>query len=1369
MARCRLRAWLFHSRAWLFLSVIFPVVCAEKPAEPPSAGVASSSTAPAESSSSVLPGARYQNLSFLDSKAELSPETKAVLDSLLKADNDTLTASSKNETDRSQKSVPSGEGRSSAYSAEYDYGTPIYGPPPPSPSYAPPHVPPSSATPPFVPGWEDSAEHFYYNQQEEYDKARLKYRDAQVIKDKEEFDFIVVGCGCAGCPLASYLALKGEGRRVLVLERGLERTFEQAPMAMTVYGHGMAAADQSLSQPYSTRSGVRTHVPTVMGGGTSTDLAIYVEETENYFNYMNKRYPAYKFHWPTIQRAYRYIRRIIARRMPFDNYFGLRYQQALRWRGYKPVGGDIPAGYSSSLQMDKVWSSFTLFDMNEGGFRRASDVFIDELPDYAKRNIVVRTRHNVEWIEFDLDQSPPRARCVIYRPTAYEDIKPQGTSFASSLPSSSAHWGPWIGTFLAPKTVLLKSGELDASDVFFKKEAKFFRKVCVKDRRGSQIILSAGAINSAVILFRSGVGPVPQLKKINSPVIVEHPTLGQKFSDRVFIPVSGFMKHYADELTPVPFAPVRRLSGLDASSRTTPARSARGPRKGKQQEDDNRDSVEGKKFGGKARRAQREESDADADLSDQASQKEEGHERKISATHLRDELDDEDDDVEAPAEAGPSSPEQDDLEAGTSPARIFLPDLQKPISPELSGKFLDVYFPQKGRLDPPRVCQGLGLKRGGPPHGCDKENYSIGRRTLTCSLMVAEEMSGGRAQEGIIYASRFIFPPLFRNDPLIDAVFEILQACAEYKAPYGVAAFKPLCAIVMPITKCLRKAFASFYFTAEPKSRGSVRLAPNGMVEVNGAYLKDEQDLFDAVRGVSNLIMAMNGDAYKGVVQPAGSFSCPVTILNGLLDLILTIAGTTSIFVTRPGNFALIQKFLQDLLPPNNRRLRRLVAVGDHVKARRLQTADLGDLEEPADYIQEGMNEPNKFVLEDYSEHVVENVDEKKMEELGIKEKLKEAGFDFEAYRKHLDPNEEVDKDMVISDSASWFTSRRLQEQMKDPQLTEREKQTARRLMELQRQREQQYGTDTPVTPDAKPSSETSDVEPPTEGDGRDGTPESDSLAFEVSVEELEEAKALCKKPCDSSENKPCPAADVCCAAFNNALCIRTPDYIELERRLKQELLENSSVSAPLRQARKTDTSGDVRATTSRSEKTTVETEGFLGALPDGLPDLLSFVPSQDSMPPHPILYDKRPPYDFPTYLNPPKPEGFPDPDMFPSAPPPGTPPLDILPYTNNQWAATYPPRLPNPYKPKEVAKYALSYMSSVWHHCNTAPMGEVVNSDFEVIGTKGLSIIDGSVMNQLTRLNPLATLLMFGVYGGMKKLKNAGVKDVLPPLYPEH
>lgn len=271
---------------------------------------------------------------------------------------------------------------------------------------------------------------------------------------------------------------------------------------------------------------------------------------------------------------------------------------------------------------------------------------------------------------------------------------------------------------------------------------------------------------------------------------------------------------------------------------------------------------------------------------------------------------------------------------------------------------------------------------------------------------------------------------------------------------------------------------------------------------------------------------------------------------------------------------------------------------------------------------------------------------------------------------------------MVISDTASWFVSRRLQEQMRDPQLTEREKQTARRLMELQRQREERDGKATRVTADGTFLAGASDAEAaesatPTADDAEDQTtPETATPAFEVSAEELERAKAFCREPCDTSKNKPCPAADVCCAAFNNALCIRTPENIELERRLRKELLEKSFGSAPPRQAQRSDEGG--APATARTEKTTMETEGFLGTLPDGLPSLLSFMPSPDSMPPHPILYDKRPPYDFPTYLNPPKPEGFPDPDMFPSAPPPGTPPLDMLPYSNNQWAATYPPRLPS-------------------------------------------------------------------------------------------
>jgi len=94
---------------------------------------------------------------------------------------------------------------------------------------------------------------------------------------------------------------------------------------------------------------------------------------------------------------------------------------------------------------------------------------------------------------------------------------------------------------------------------------------------------------------------------------------------------------------------------------------------------------------------------------------------------------------------------------------------------------------------------------------------------------------------------------------------------------------------------------------------------------------------------------------------------------------------------------------------------------------------------------------------------------------------------------------------------------------------------------------------------------------------------------------------------------------------------------------------------------------------------------------------------------------------------------------------------------SKKQWAATFPPTLPDPDNVIDVAKYALTYMSSIWHHTGTAPMGEVVDHNFRVMGVKGLSIVDASVLNQVTRMNPTASLLMLGRYAGILKLRNRG------------
>lgn len=159
MAHCSWRACPFQSRAWLILPVLFSLVYGESIAQPPSTGLPPSSASSAQPTGSAKhPASEYQSLSVLDGKAELSSETKAVLDAFLTAGSEPLAAAPgaapKNGTDRPYKSRPTGEWGSSAYPARYDYSTPIYGPPPPPPSY----VPPSSSQPPFGPGWDDSTE-----------------------------------------------------------------------------------------------------------------------------------------------------------------------------------------------------------------------------------------------------------------------------------------------------------------------------------------------------------------------------------------------------------------------------------------------------------------------------------------------------------------------------------------------------------------------------------------------------------------------------------------------------------------------------------------------------------------------------------------------------------------------------------------------------------------------------------------------------------------------------------------------------------------------------------------------------------------------------------------------------------------------------------------------------------------------------------------------------------------------------------------------------------------------------------------------------------------------------------------------------------
>ncbi|XP_061385299.1 uncharacterized protein LOC133320718 [Danaus plexippus] len=102
-----------------------------------------------------------------------------------------------------------------------------------------------------------------------------------------------------------------------------------------------------------------------------------------------------------------------------------------------------------------------------------------------------------------------------------------------------------------------------------------------------------------------------------------------------------------------------------------------------------------------------------------------------------------------------------------------------------------------------------------------------------------EEISGARAAAGTIYATRILFPPSIRQEPLIDFIIKIIVDCEEKRIPLGNPFLLPACLVAEQISSCFRRVATQIYFTAEPKSTGSIKVLPSGLVET---YISEQMN-----------------------------------------------------------------------------------------------------------------------------------------------------------------------------------------------------------------------------------------------------------------------------------------------------------------------------------------------------------------------------------------------------------------------------------------------------------------------------------------------------------------------------------------------
>nr|KAJ0226849.1 hypothetical protein LSAT_V11C100015360 [Lactuca sativa] len=289
---------------------------------------------------------------------------------------------------------------------------------------------------------------------------------------KEEYDYIVVGGGSAGCPLAATLS---QNYRVLLLERGGVPFANRNVSFLSNFHLTLAdTSDSSASQYFVSNDGVFNARARVLGGGTSINAGFYTRASTSYVKSVG---------WDAklVNESYPWVEKQIVHEPVFEP-----WQRAVR-DGLLDVGVSPNNGFTyDHLYGTKVGG--TIFD-KYGRRHTAAELLSSANP----QNLDVLIHARVQKVTFDTNGKKPRA----------------------------------IG-------------------VVFKDENGDLHEAFISRKRGSEVIVTSGAIGSPQLLLLSGIGPKDDLEKLNISVVHDNEFVGKNMSDNpmnaIYVPFNRPVK-----------------------------------------------------------------------------------------------------------------------------------------------------------------------------------------------------------------------------------------------------------------------------------------------------------------------------------------------------------------------------------------------------------------------------------------------------------------------------------------------------------------------------------------------------------------------------------------------------------------------------------------------------------------------------------------------------------------------------------------------------------------------------------------------------------------------------------------------------------